>query len=106
MRVLKTIGRLFRNYKPDLFFNLFAVVLEGFALLLFMPVLIKFWQTQTVPNFPTLIVAGFVALAGILSFFTGLILLSGVEKDKRDFEMQLLEAERNFDQLTICDKSN
>ena len=106
MRVLKTIGRLFRNYKPDLFFNLFAVVLEGFALLLFMPVLIKFWQTQTVPNFPTLIVAGFVALAGILSFFTGLILLSGVEKDKRDFEMQLLEAERNFDQLTICDKSS
>lgn len=69
---------------------------------MFIPVLIKFWQIQLVPNFPTLIVAGFTALTGILSFFTGLILSSGVEKDKRDFEMRLLEAERNFHEGNAC----
>lgn len=106
IRVLKMIGRLFRNYKPDLFFNILAVVLEGIALLLFVPVLVKFWHIQMVPNFPTLIVAGFTAMAGILSFFTGLILSSGVEKDKRDFEMRLLEAERNFHMVNVYDERN
>ena len=96
MRVLRTIGRLFRNYKPDVFFGMFAVLLEIIALIMFMPILIIFWQTHLVPNFPTLIVAGFIALAGIQSFFSGLILSSVVEKDRRDFEIRLLETEREF----------
>lgn len=96
IRVLRTIGRLFRNYKPDVFFGLLAVLLEIAALILFIPILIIFWQTHLVPNFPTLIVAGFIALAGIQSFFSGLILSSVVEKDRRDFEMRLLETEREL----------
>lgn len=99
VQVLRTIGRLFRNYKPDIFFSLLAVVLECFAFGLFLPILIKFMRTQLVPNFPTLIVAGFIALAGILSFFTGLILCSMVEKDKRDFEMRLVEVEKGFKEM-------
>lgn len=96
IRVLRTIGRLFRNYKPDVFFGLLAVLLEIVALIMFIPILIIFWQTHLVPNFPTLIVAGFIALAGIQSFFSGLILSSVVEKDRRDFEMHLLETEREL----------
>lgn len=96
IRVLRTIGRLFRNYKPDVFFGLLAVLLEIVALIMFIPILIIFWQTHLVPNFPTLIVAGFIALAGIQSFFSGLILSSVVEKDRRDFEMRLLETEREL----------
>lgn len=96
IRVLRTIGKLFRNYKPDMFFGMFAALLEIIALIMFIPILIIFWQTRLVPNFPTLIVAGFIALAGIQSFFSGLILSSVVEKDRRDFEIRLLETEHRF----------
>ncbi len=94
IKVLGTIERLFRNYKPKMFFGLLAGLLEVIALALFLPILIKFWEIHAVPNFPTLIVAGFIALAGLLSFFSGLILSTIVEKDKRDFEMRLLDTER------------
>lgn len=103
MRVLSTIEKLFRNYKPDIFFRIVSIILELFACGLFLPILVKFWKTHLVPNFPTLIVAGFIALAGIQSFFTGLILSSLVEKDKRDFEIRLLKTESDFkEQMAKC----
>lgn len=93
IKVLKTIAKMLRNYKPMFFFGVLALILECVACLLFVPILVKFLNTQMVPNFPTLIVAGFIALAGIQSFFAGLILASLVEKDKRDFEIQLINTE-------------
>ena len=56
---------------------------------MFVPVLVTYIQTGLVPNFPTLIVSGFVALAAIQSFFAGLILTTLVEKDRQDFEFKL-----------------
>lgn len=94
IQVLKLIGKLFRNYKPDIFFSILAGALECAALGLFLPILIKFYRIQSVPNFPTLIVACFIALAGIVSFFSGLVLSSIAQKDRRDFEMRLIETDR------------
>lgn len=99
IKVLMTIVRLFRNYKPQIFFGGIALVLEGIALLLFIPILMKFWKIHMVPNFPTLMVAGFIALSGIQSFFTGLILDNIVEKNRRDFEMNLLQAASRFREI-------
>lgn len=45
---------------------------------------------------------GFIALAGIQSFFSGLILSNSVEKEKRDFEMRLIETE--YRKKTILDE--
>lgn len=95
-KVLMTIWRMFRNYKPDIFFGVSALILECIAAALFVPILIKFWDTHLVPNYPTLIMAGFIALAGILSFFAGMILSGIIEKDRRDFEMELLRAEIDY----------
>ena len=60
------------------------------AAILFIPILIKFVNTGLVPNFPTLIVSGFIALAAILSWFSGLILATIVEKDRQEFEFRLV----------------
>lgn len=46
------------------------------------------------PNFPTLIVSGFTALAAIISFFSGLILSTIVEKDRQAFEFRLLQIKK------------
>lgn len=91
MRVLKTIGRLYKNYKPLHFFSWISMILLFIATIFFIPILIEYYKTGLVPEFPTLIVCGFVALASIQAFFTGLILSVIAEKNRRDFEMLLYQ---------------
>ena len=88
-KVLKTIMRLYRNYKPMQFFGLLSLVLVILAAIFFIPVMYTYVVTGEVPNFPTLIVCGFVALAAIQSFFSGMILQTSVQKNRQDFEMEL-----------------
>lgn len=85
-KVLATIGRLFRNYKPMNFFGLLSAFLLVVAAVLFIPVFVIFLKTGEVPNFPTLIVSGFVAMASLQSLFSGMILSTLAEKDRQEFE--------------------
>ena len=101
IKVIGTIVRLFQTYRPLAFFGTVAAILMGLAIGFFIPVWITYADTGMVPNFPTLIVCGFVALASIQSFFAGLILQTMYRKNRQDFEMQLhdcyarkLEAEK------------
>ncbi len=88
-RVLTVIGKLFRVYKPLRFFCILSVILLLISFGVFLPVLIDYLQTGLVLRFPTLFVCGFVALAAIQSFFSGLILENIAQKDRKDFEMHL-----------------
>lgn len=96
IKVLKTIVRLHRTYKPYSFFGLIAAALLILAVAFFIPVLVTYIQTGLVPNFPTLIVCCFTALAALLSFFTGLQLQNAVQKNKQDFELQRIHANYRF----------
>ncbi len=89
MKVLGTIGRLYKDYKPLGFFTLLAVVLAAISIVFFIPVLIDFIRTGMVDKFPTLFVCGFVMLAALQSFFAGLILSNMAVKNRRDFEFRL-----------------
>ena len=89
VKVLMTIGRLFREYRPFPFFSLLAVVLMILAAAFFIPVFLEYLQTGLVLKFPTLIVCGFVCLAAIQSFFAGLILNNIVQRDRKNFELDL-----------------
>ena len=89
-RVISTIIRLFREYKPFRFFSLLALVLAALAVGFFVPVLIEYWETGLVAKFPTLIVCGFVALAAVQSFFAGLILNNISQRDRKEFELNLI----------------
>lgn len=91
-RVLVTIGRLFKNYKPFAFFGLLSLVLALLSAGFIVPVLMEFFRTGLVPRFPTLIVCGVTMLAALLLFVSGLILSTLQEKDKRDFEFRLQQA--------------
>lgn len=85
-RVLGTIFRLYRDYKPFGFFSLFALLLAVVSVLFFIPILAEYFATGLVLKFPTLIVCGFVMLAAIQSFFAGLMLSNSAQKNRRDFE--------------------
>ena len=90
MKVLFTIMRLFREYKPMRFFALLAFVLIAVAVGFFIPVLLEWFATGLVGKFPTLIVCGFVALAAVQAFFAGLILNNISQRDRKDFELDLI----------------
>ena len=88
-KVLGTIVRLFKNYRPCQFFGLLAAVLALVALAFLAPVLGWYFATGLVPRFPTLIVCCVVLVAALLLFIAGVILSSLLAKDSRDFEFQL-----------------
>lgn len=98
-KVLLTIARLFKNYKPFSFFGIIALVLALLSAVFMIPVLAEFFATGLVPRFPTLIVCGITLLAALLLFISGVILSTLQEKDKRDFEFQLQQVSNQYRKL-------
>lgn len=88
-KVLKTIARLYRAYKPMGFFGIIALILAVIATAFFIPVMGTYLATGLVPDFPTLIVCGFTMLSAIQSLFVGVTAETMAQKNRQDFEMQL-----------------
>lgn len=88
-KVLRTVARLFKDYKPLPFFGIIAGVLMLFALILLFPVLTEFTQTGLVPRLPTFVAACFMALFSLLSLTCGLILDTENKKSRQNFELQM-----------------
>ncbi len=73
-RVLKTIFNMFRHYRPLAFFATVAMAFVVLAAILFAPILVTYLQMGIVPRYPTLIVSGFLTLAGMLCLACGFVL--------------------------------
>lgn len=97
-KVMRTILKLYKDYKPLRFFSAIAAVLIILALIFFIPVLIEYIETGLVPNFPTLIVCGFCVTAALMSYFSGLILSTMVQQNRQDFEYKLIETQRRYNE--------
>ncbi len=99
-KVLATILRLFRTYRPGAFFGIIAALLAAVSLVFFVPVLVTYAQTGLVPKIPTLIVCCFVMVAAIQSFFSGQILQTIYQKNRQDFEMDLYRAIDHYKEIS------
>lgn len=95
LKILRTIARLYRTYRPAGFFGAIALLMILTSMAFFIPVLHTFLKTGLVPDFPTLIVCGFTVVAAIQSFFVGLTLQTMVQKNRQDFEMELQRVSEN-----------
>lgn len=89
MRVIRKMLQLYKNYKPMRFFGLLCAVLVLAAAVIMIPIVAVYLETGLVPRFPTLIICGFMVLAGIVSFFVGMMLEVMAAKDRKDFEYRL-----------------
>ena len=98
-RVLFRILNLYKNYKPFSFFSMLSAVLSVLGMGFLIPVIVEYVETGLVPKFPTLIVCCFVLVAALQSFFAGLVLQSMEQKNKQDFEMQLLQVRNVYEKL-------
>ena len=88
-KVLGTIGRMFKDYKPLPFFSIIAGILMLIALAFLIPVLSDFYVTGLVPKLPSFVAACFMAMFSLLSFSCGLVLDTMVKKSRENFELML-----------------
>ena len=99
-KVLLTIAKLYKNYKPFSFFGILSFFLAVISLVFFAPVLAEYLYTGLVPRVPTLIVCVMCMLAALQLFVAGMILSNLQEKDKRDFEFKLQQAQSEYRALS------
>ena len=93
-KVIGTILRLYKDYKPMGFFTIVALILAAIGVGFFVPVFIEYLETGMVAKFPTLIVCGFVLMASLQTFFTGLTLSQVNNQNRRDFEYRFMTVNR------------
>ncbi|MDD6789580.1 MAG: glycosyltransferase family 2 protein [Lachnospira sp.] len=86
-KVIGTIFRLLRTYKPMRFFGVLGLVLLILGVVFVIPVFADYIATGLVRRFPTLIVCGFSILTSVISFFSGLVLQTIAWKNRQDFEL-------------------
>ena len=89
MRVLRTIARLFRDYRPFSFFGWLGFFCFLIASAFFGPVLADYLATGLVPKFPTLIACSGLYVVAILLWISGLILDVITKKHRQLFELYL-----------------
>lgn len=88
-KVLRTIGTLFRDTKPYLFFTIISLMLLLIGGVFFVPILVNYFETGTVAKYPTLIVITAMWIIAIISFFSGVILQVLKKQHRHNFERYL-----------------
>jgi len=73
-KILKTIARLFVLERPFTFFAFSSLALAFLSLVLFIPILLNYFESGLVPRFPTLVICAALMICALLAFACGLIL--------------------------------
>ena len=87
IKVLTTIARLFRDYKPFAFFGCWALLIAIISLALFIPVLLEYFDSGLVPRFPTLIVSTVLGMMALMLWASGIILEVIAKKHRQLYEL-------------------
>ncbi len=106
IKVIMTIIKLYSLYRPGYFFGVIALILALLSAVFFVPVLVTYFKTGLVPNFPTLIVCGFTAVSALLFFFMGIQLQNMVKKSKQEFEIERVKANYRFRESLAKQENN
>lgn len=89
-RVILTIIKILKNYRPFMFFGIFALVFFIGGILIAIPVLRDWYLYKYIYHLPLAILATGIELLSLLMLSIALILDSIVTQDKRNFEYNYL----------------
>ena len=93
-KVLKTIARLFKEYKPMIFFGLISLLFLIISVIFGVPVFHDYFKTGLVERFPTLIFSGFMLMVSLIMFTIGVILEVVAKKHRQLFELFLINTKK------------
>lgn len=87
IKVLSTIARLFKEYKPTIFFGIISIFFLIVSVVFGTPVFVEYFKIGLVKRFPTLIFSGFMLIVSLLLAITGIILEVITKKNRQLFEL-------------------
>ena len=94
IKVVKTIARMFKDYRPFKFFGIIAIIFFILGLLVGLPVLVEFFKTAYITKIPSAILAtGFMSLAAI-ALQCAIILDTITRQHREDYELNILRYEQ------------
>lgn len=88
-KVLLTILKMFKDYKPLLFFSIISFIFFLFGLIFGVPVINEFIHTGFITKVPSSILATGLMVFALLLLITGLILDTVVTNTKKEYELNL-----------------
>lgn len=88
-KVLLTILKMFKDYKPLLFFSIISLIFFLFGLIFGVPVINEFIRTGFITKVPSSILATGLMVFALLLLITGLILDTVVTNAKKEYELNL-----------------
>ena len=89
LKVLKTILKMYRDYRPFKVFGLAGCFFALFSLGLFLPIFWEYLATGLVPRLPSLVVSGLSMTVAMLSVCAGLIMERIYLSQRQNFEIQI-----------------
>ena len=98
-KVLKTIGRLYKNYRPFGFFGRISNVLMLVSMGLLIPEILHDIQVGKVKHPFIFVSSGILIFTSIVSFFSGAVLSTLVEKERQAYEFRLQMIEKMKSEL-------
>ena len=101
LKVITTIFRLCKNYRPFAFFGIIAALLFFVGGGVFVTVLAEYLRTGLVLRFPTLFVSLFIILASIMSLVCGLILETVASNSRQFYEIRFIQVKESLRGVNI-----
>lgn len=95
IRVIKTIFGFYKNYKPLNFFSIISFIIAVIGLIFFIPAVIVLFKTGEI-KVPSIILSMLLFVCTLQSVFTGLTLDNIIQNSKQNFEMRLIDCEKDL----------
>ena len=95
IKVIKTIFGFYKNYKPLNFFSIIALILLIAGLVFLIPSIVVFFSSGEI-KVPSILVGILLFICTLQSLFTGLTLDNIIKNSRQNFEMRLIDCEREL----------
>ena len=95
IKVIKTIFGFYKNYKPLNFFSIIALILLIAGLVFLIPSIVVLFSSGEI-KVPSILVGILLFICTLQSLFTGLTLDNIIKNSKQNFEMRLIDCEREL----------
>ncbi len=102
IKVVKTIIKMFKDFKPRQFFAIIGLILIILGLIVGMPVIIEFIKTRYITKVPSAILATGIMIFALITSQCGIILDTVVKQNKENYELQL----SRYDQIEKLQRKN
>ena len=89
LRVLHTIAKLFKEYKPMRFFNIIALIFYIAGIILMFPAFEEYFVSHFVTKVPRLMIGALSVVLGLLLTITGIILDVIIKKQREEYEITM-----------------